>query len=381
MRALLLAAAVLCAGCLQPIEQVPDDGGTQPGEDGGTMGGGKDGGVMPDPDGGTSGGDGGSDGGTTGDSDGGTAPGPLTWGKMTLPTSTRGLYDVAGTAKNYVFAVGTHGQVLHYNGIGWTKVAQSPSNLDLQSVYVAPNGAVFAGGTGQLVHCLSGCTQAQNFIWTSNVGEIGGVCGKDENTVFATGIGGTTTNRAGRLYQFNPGTGTWTLLLADTDSYSNTECWMSPSGAVFMAAQSKVIRYENSVLTAETINFPPSFDSTTIAYQYFETIWGSGTHVFAAGYRRGVIARNEGGTWDYIHDATGIDNYYALAGTGPTDVIVGGVQSGDSKYLRQYSGTAWTTPQSLPNLDVWGLAAVDAKTFFAAGSNSLDGAIWIGTRP
>ncbi len=59
------------------------------------------------------------------------------------------LRDIHGNSGDNIYAVGGQGSVYHYDGIEWSQVRHVPPsgyNQQLECVWVAPNGEVFAGG-------------------------------------------------------------------------------------------------------------------------------------------------------------------------------------------------------------------------------------------
>lgn len=385
MRAAGLQLAVLMAtvigafggvACLQPIEGTSDGGLDGSVTDAGSL----DGGGQPDrQDGGADGGEpldaGESDGGV----DGGTpdaATGPITWGRMT-GTFPSEVTAVSASSRSNAYVTDRHGAVHRYDGTGWSKVTQSPNNFGGEGIYVAPDGAVFVGG-GDLAHCLTGCAAPGDFTWTTSPIQVTGVCGRDSNTVFATGI---NASNAGILLRFQRATGTW-VNLGPTDTTFNGGCWVSEAGVVFIAAQAAIVRFANGIMTPEVIHFPDGMSQNDISFQRYEAIAGHGDAVFATGYRRGTLRRNAQGSWDYVVPPTGLNRYEGAAAFSPTDVVVVGRRSGDGRHLRQFDGTEWTVPSVLPDADLNGIHAVDDRTWFLVGSTSIDsGAVYLGTRP
>ena len=235
MRVRILACVSLLAlglwGCPQTIRGEDADGGTDA-HDSGTTEPGQDAGSREDAGTPADGGTHAEDGGTSSEDGGVITRGALTWATMAPPSSS-GYDGVSGTAKNDVYAVGATGEVVHFDGFGWTQVAHSPGNLTLRSVYVAPDGAVFAVGGGQAVVCEHDCTIGSNHVWSTVSADLSGVCGRSSQSVYATGTGGSArSSNAGVLYHFDTATHQWKKITADTGSYFNTGCWVSPTGAV-----------------------------------------------------------------------------------------------------------------------------------------------------
>ena len=65
-------------------------------------------------------------------------------------TVDRGLNAVAGFSVRDVYAVGFAGSILHWDGASWTEL-ESPTNVDLLSVYCSAGGDVVIGAGGGIV--------------------------------------------------------------------------------------------------------------------------------------------------------------------------------------------------------------------------------------
>lgn len=62
-------------------------------------------------------------------------------------TLDRSLESIDGFADNDIYAVGSNGQIQHWNGTVWTKMP-GPTNLPLYKVLCAQSGKVYIGGSG-----------------------------------------------------------------------------------------------------------------------------------------------------------------------------------------------------------------------------------------
>src|SRR5205823_12097322 len=80
-----------------------------------------------------------------------------------------------------------------------------------------------------------------------------GVCGSDLDHVY--GVGNLSTN-VGALLRFNPSTTSWDFISMDTGSTWNAGCWIAADHQLYIAAQSKVVRFDGSSLFPEPITFP-----------------------------------------------------------------------------------------------------------------------------
>jgi hypothetical protein len=282
-----------------------------------------------------------------------------------------------------VYVVGSIGIIQHYDGSKWSLVYQDPSNLDLHGVWVDPAGNVYAAGDGQLVHCTPPCTQQSAFTSLSFSSQImmAGVCGTTTGTAYAVG---NDSNNNGYLYQWSAGA--WNLITSNTGIVASTGCWADTSGNVFISGQSYVWRYANATFTQEQIPDYSSWQTSDIANQYWNGIWGDGTSVFAAGFRRNIIGRLPNGTWTFKNVGFlpwGVNDFHAIAGWTAADVYAAGTGDVSGEEAAEFTGGAWSyIPDLFPGgVYIWGMWAAGPNEFFAVGNdNSLNPYILHGTR-
>jgi|GEM_PF-2170615 len=81
------------------------------------------------------------------------------WTQMTVPAEVPSgvtFNSVWGSSENNVFAVGTGGTIIHYDGTSWTKMTSSTTN-NLLSVFGVVGGDVIAvGANGTVIRCQNG---------------------------------------------------------------------------------------------------------------------------------------------------------------------------------------------------------------------------------
>ena len=323
-RKVLLAAAVLIAGCdsfeqaqiswcgRHPLECDAGSGG------GGGGGGGAGGGVAG---GGGGGGGGVTDGGTT---DGGGSVSDGGWRTLTGLT-TQDLRGVWGSGPDDVWAVGLNGAILRWDGSSWAAVDGG-----------SPNTSYFG-------------------VW-GTVGDGGG------SRVWAVGAG---PGGSGVIHHWNGSGWISQATACNTTLYG---VWGSgPDDLWAVGASGKICHNDGS----------PSWtlvDSGTTSSNHLRGVWGSASNdVWAVGET--AIAHWDGLGWATLADGGPPQGLYGVWGSGPSDVwAVGGAGT-----VLRYDGAAWAVDGS-PGAGlqgVWGGAADDVWTVGLGGTlKHWDGSGW-----
>jgi hypothetical protein len=220
-----------------------------------------------------------------------------------------------GSGGSDIFAVGYAGAIFHYDGVAWTRVANS--------------------GTQDLY----------------------GVWGSAANDVYVVGDSGTILHYDGT---------SWSTITSGTDEQL-TAIWGTGSSDVF------VLGYNGTVLhfDGETWSSTDLGVSTWVA-----AIWGSGPNdVFVVG-GIGTILHYNGTEWSAMN--SGVTNaLWSISGTGPDDVYVGGSQFATGSLLH-YDGVSWSVVsiENAPSLaGVW---CSDEGEVFAVNGYlwKCDDAVW-----
>lgn len=347
--------ATLVWGCPQPIEGPPcgDDGGTH--GDGGTTEGADDAGG--DTDGGqTDGGDSGTeaDGGST---DGGmdevsrADAGAFSWAVVPGTGTGEVARGIHGNSPSNFYVATDTSRLLRSTGGAFTQVYAGTGSYvrDLFAVWVTPNGNVFAGGDGILLHCLNGtCAQQSDFVptltssLTPSFGTIEAMCGSGDGQVYASG-GGTS----GRLWKFNFTAQAWEVAAADTGTFGNDGCWVAPSGEVFIAVGSgKILRVDtHGIPVVETVlQSPGGPDPSTGS---FYDVVGAGNRVFAVGNYRRIAERNattNPPSWTLMPVPTSdssSSSFNAVVSTARDELLAAGSASSYYEMIR-FDGASWS---------------------------------------
>src|SRR5438034_1171071 len=125
----------------------------------------------------------------------------LVSGTGTVSGTTQVLYGVWGSGRKDVFAVGTGGTILHYDGTSWT-VQPSGTPQVLYGVWGSRGTDVFAVGDGGTILHYNGTSWTVQPSGTSAY--LNGVWGTGGTDVFAVGEGGTILHYDGTSWTVQP---------------------------------------------------------------------------------------------------------------------------------------------------------------------------------
>ncbi|WP_075353872.1 hypothetical protein [Desulfovibrio sp. DV] len=206
---------------------------------------------------------------------------------VTIPDGKHSDYKLSalyGFADNDIYAVGTHGTILHRDATTWTVVAQyEPSywlstNL-LQTVWGPSAEAVFAGGNyGQLYRLLPSGSSGWELVFGGEY--LGGanmmdMDGTGADDIWFVGAGGAIRH--------------WTGVLNALDNYNdatgktrNTIC-AAGSGQYYFAGNLGLIESFNpSTATRQALNTPPAVNTPWKTAAFPERLWLAPLYLDAA---------------------------------------------------------------------------------------------------
>ena len=292
-----------------------------------------------------------------------------------IATTVRGLW---GSAADDVFAVGDAGVILHWDGVSWTQMIASTTNLHA----IAGSGAaeVVAVGDGGVISRFTGAgwatpnppgaTLPLRDIWAAAPNEVIAV-GNDgafhlRDTVWSHEITTPLLAVSGRsptdalVAATNTGQhwngATWTA--ANGPIGSVADIWATPS--TYIAVSDYPSTFDGSTWTPEMTAQVPSTKGLWIAPS--GRVWFAGAGV-----------QHLDATALTIDISSGM--FSSIWGAGENDVFAAGIGE-----IRHYDGTAWTAmtiPTTNPLAGIWGRASDDV---FAIGSTSTvlhyHAAIW-----
>jgi len=270
------------------------------------------------------------------------------WEQMETPV-TAALNGIWGSAANNVYAVGSSGTVLQYNGSDWTQIATvSGIDSNLQSVHGTSASNVYIVGSGGTILQYDGSAWKRRTSPTSN--NLTGVwCSKSD--VFAVG-------ENGQLITCDATECTEGIHL--TDGALNG-VWGSSSSDVYAVGADGIILHFDGLQWTE-------MESPTTKTLY--AIWGaSSSEIYAVG-SEGTVLRKTGTSWDTIKAIS--REFYAVCGT-PADVSPSKLYAaGKDGKISCYSSSAWDNNiDSGTTYALQGIWISSSNDAFIVGNNGL----------
>jgi hypothetical protein len=255
------------------------------------------------------------------------------------------LHGIWGSNDTDVFAVGSSGTIVHYDGSKWSLMSSGITN-DLYSVWGTDGRHVFAVGSfGTIIHYDG----SQWSLMSGGItNDLYGIWGTDGRHVFAVGSSGTIMRYDGS---------TWSLMGTGTSS-DFSSIWGVTSANVFAVGKSGTIaHYDGS-------SWSPMNSGNT---DDLNSVWGAeGNAIFSAG-DSGTILSYDGSEWRSMSSGTTGD-LYGLWGADRANVFV----VGESGTIAYYDGSKWSSRNrnTINKLSaVWGLSA--GEVFAAGGSGTI----------
>ncbi len=262
-----------------------------------------------------------------------------TWNSMSSGT-TKNLNSIWGTAPDNIFAAGSSGTILHYDGTIWASMS-SGTTSNLYGLWGAGSDDIFVvGEAGVVLHYDGSAWTSMNSGTTS---DLYGIWGFSRSDVFAVG-------EAGAILHYNGSD--WTKVSSDISGDLNG-IWATDDGKAFAVGDAGVVLYYNGS-TWSSIN--SGIDSE------LNSVWGfSADNVFAVGKSGSVIHFNGSG-WTSLDSGTTSD-LNGVWGADDSNIFI----AGKSGTIAHYDGSGFS-PMNRNTLNelraIWGFSPTDV---FAAG--------------
>ncbi len=261
------------------------------------------------------------------------------------------LTDVWGAGPDAVFAVASSGQVLRFDGRGWTSVR--PTEASLNGVWGLGPKEIYAVGD------YGGVLKWDGSQWSSLRGqEPYDDDGAEPPMEPIRGVGGPP---GGPVYFLGDGT----LVLRPEGFAWAGEGWPdaaraiwgpSPQDLVVVTIYGVISRFNGSSWTEYTVE----------PRERLEDVWGSSPHdVFAVG-AQGLIVHYDGTSWTRMESGTNV-NLGSVWGSGPADVFAVGLYS----TILHFDGTSWRPLRVAGTTDyyaVWGIGPCDVYVVGSRGT-------------
>jgi hypothetical protein len=268
------------------------------------------------------------------------------WGEMSSGTGNR-LRGVWGSSSTDVFAVGTSGTILHYDGSAWSAMNSRTSDT-LWDVWGSSATDVFAvGEPGTILHYDGNTWSAMS---SGLIGGLYGVWGSSATDVFAVGHSVGEEGGWGAILHYDGSA--WSAMNSGTGDLLS-DVWGSSATDVFaVGALGQVRHYDGS-----TWSGAGSFGGL----RDLEGVWGSSaTDVFAVG--DAGIGHYDGSTGSVVSS----ESCYGVWGSSSRDVFA----VGHSGIIMHYDSSAWGGMSSGTTdalYGVWGSSATDVFVVGDAG--------------
>ncbi len=336
--------------------------------------------------------------------------GELAWTWVNPLPQGNPLYGVWSFGPNDVYAVGTRGTLMHYDGSTWS-VVQTVTPNGLNDVWGSASNDVFAvGAAGTIVHydgtswstMTSGTTETLYSVWGSGptdvfaVGNAGKILHYN-GSVWSTMTSGTTKNLCDVC-----GTGpadVWTVGYDGAVRHYNGSSWSSLTTGIAYSTADFVDVWcvgTNNVyaLANDTFTWSGGTIFYSYVYQYNGTTWslvyngyaeelilkgvwaGDADNVFVAAtnvWGEGRLLRFDGSTWS-LTDMPWM-KFRAIHGSAADDVYI----VGEAGLVLRFDGTNWSSQASESAggiYDAWGSGPNDVFAVYGNDVLHYDGSTW-----
>jgi hypothetical protein len=297
----------------------------------------------------------------------------VSWVAMDV-TATGNLAAVSGSSGAEVFAVGDGGAIVRYTGLGYAALANQPT-ANVSDIYAAAPNEAFVVGVSTSVFHYKGEVMTPEASVAPLTHPLTTIWGRSANDVFAVGDLGTATHYTGSwmtqsasmlstnrdmwgssasvyaagAYVFQFDGTSWSQLV--TTQLMVEGIWVAPSGQIWLADDTGIARLEGSTVKFE------------VQGARFNAIWGADENdIFAAGI--GEIRHYDGSSWTAMTVPSGTPALTGLWGRAGDDVFAVGAAGA---VLRYHAGL-WQTLGSPLATDLASVSGAGAAIYIVGGS-------------
>ena len=272
------------------------------------------------------------------------------WTSTTTPYS---LNNISGTTSEDVFAVGTYGEILHYDGNNWTQM-DSGTSLALNDIWCNASNDVFAVGTVGSIFHYDGSTWSQ--MTTNSQDWLNGVWGSSATDVFAVGSNGAILHYDGT---------TWSAMQSNFDG-ELMGLWGSSATDIYAVGN----YYYGSLPPDGTVlhyNGSTWSECYRPAQKPLTGIWGTSSHDIWAVGTGGTIVHYNGSIWSIVNSGT-TKHLSDVWGSSASNVFIAGSQlfSGNGVVLH-YDGAIWSEILNDAKNEFYGVWGMGASEVFVVG--------------
>lgn len=283
------------------------------------------------------------------------------WSPMDSGTS-KGLWDIWGDSPADVFAVGTDGTIVRYNGNSWSEMTSSTTDT-LLSVWGNSSTDVFAAGLWGIQY-YDGSAWSENYSSTDIFWDVWGT---SATNVYAVGV---VQSGDGIILQFD---GTAWNEVDDGTDVGLGSVWGTSSSDVFVGGDKGLLLHYNGI-GWENMSFDTDCDITDIWGSPYSDVYAVGADVTTGEgiilYYHPQVYSDFGIGWTEIYSTT--DELFGLWGASRADVFVVGENGSILRSEQPILGT-WNSMDSgvtATLTGIWGTTAPPPYAYNFVGMNN-----------
>ena len=330
-----------------------------------------------------------------------------------VPSDGRtGLYAIWGSGPSDVWAGGSRGTVLHYDGAAWKQVPVATLNT-IYSIWGSSASEVWFGSSNRALFRSKGWSDAgaeagavlTSAGWPSgpettagsgsDEGRVWSLWGQGPGKVVAAGEGMKGfqyLDDAGITYfeysidlrviegKTDAGAPVWRPLVCRDDTSTGgtkADCYLLDINAVWGSSAADLVVVASAGRLRRVGGLTPGGDGSEVHWSTIETdtkanltgVWGTATDNFLVVGERGTLLRSDGYSVTAIDLATKQD-LHAIWGSGPSDIWV----VGEASSVFHYDGVAWrqeTVDDRTGTHDLYGVWGTAGGDVWVAGDDVL----------
>ncbi|MBK8039613.1 MAG: choice-of-anchor D domain-containing protein [Verrucomicrobiaceae bacterium] len=276
----------------------------------------------------------------------------LTWTNQ-FTGNSHDLREVWGTDASNVWAVGTSGTILRYNGTSWTAVLAA-TEANLSGVWGTSATNVWAVGDGGTIQRFDGA--GWTLVASDTTADLKAVWGADASNVWAVGLNGAMVKFDGT---------SWQAQTSNTSQHLFSVSGTSASNVWAVGGVGTIRRYDGTSWLTQT--------SGTSHWLF--GVWAAGTQAWAVEDNGGSLFFG-GSSWEEKLTG-GVLQLTGITGTSATNLRA--VGDGGRVIKSSDNGNTWTLEDTLGGgVVLHGIWAADAAHWWIVGDS---GAIFAGTVP
>lgn len=269
----------------------------------------------------------------------------LTWDN---PITVADLYGIWGTSSNSIYAVGSSGVIIYYDGSSWTAQPSQTTNR-LYDIWGTGETNIYAVGDNGAILYYDGAAWSQ--IQSGSTSDLKSIWGSSSSDIYAVGAGGT-------ILQFDGAS--WSAMQSNMTASLHGVWGVSATDVFAVGDKGTILHYDGSSWA--------QMESGSGAN--LKSVCGSASDkVFAVG-DAGTILSFNGAQWSVERSGTYV--YNEILGVYAINQTTGGIQTdfiavGDSGRVAYYNGASWSEYNSATYTDLYSLWGTDALMLFVSG--------------